>query len=176
MRLLLPTEEFPIRSSLQLVTEFVAAIDGDEEMVVGQDQTSSAPSSSVGWASTGSWRARGGLREWATHRKIRLAVVIHPLIRRTLLLSSSILAERVNGDRLLIVISILRHSDPDSRELVDINKLPLGTQLFPHKIWGRIRAPELPVFLRVFAADLLPFSPWTLATLVSVCYLYFVDR
>ena len=36
MRLLLPTEEFPIRSSLQLVTEFVATIDGDEEMVVGR--------------------------------------------------------------------------------------------------------------------------------------------
>ena len=33
-RLLLPTEEFPIKSSLQLMIEFVAAIDEDEEMVV----------------------------------------------------------------------------------------------------------------------------------------------
>ena len=33
-RLLLPTEEFPIRSSLQLTIEFVAAIGEDEEKVV----------------------------------------------------------------------------------------------------------------------------------------------
>jgi hypothetical protein len=33
-RLLLPTEEFPIRSSLQLMIEFAAAIGEDEEMVV----------------------------------------------------------------------------------------------------------------------------------------------
>jgi len=33
-RLLLPTEEFPIKSSLQLMIEFVVAIGEGEEMVV----------------------------------------------------------------------------------------------------------------------------------------------
>lgn len=54
-RLLLPTEEFPIRSSLQLMIEFVAAIDEDEEMVV-HEQIPSAPS--LARSPLGSWRAR----------------------------------------------------------------------------------------------------------------------
>jgi len=42
-RLLLPTEEFPISSSLQLMIEFVVAIGEGKEMVV-HEQTPSAPS------------------------------------------------------------------------------------------------------------------------------------
>ena len=53
-RLLLPTEEFPIRSSLQLTIEFVAAIGEDEEKVVCKyvDILGSVP--------LGVWWVRGG--------------------------------------------------------------------------------------------------------------------
>ena len=48
-RLLLPTEEFPIKSSLQLIIEFAAAIGEGEEMAV-REWISSAPSL---WESSG---------------------------------------------------------------------------------------------------------------------------
>ena len=66
-RLLLPTEEFPIRSSLQLMIEFVEAIEedeGGEEMVV-REQTPSAPS--LGVSPLGSWRARERLVDQPLH-------------------------------------------------------------------------------------------------------------
>ena len=50
----MPTEEFPIRSSLQLMIEFVAAIGEDEEMVVHEwDVLGSFPCQSVGWVRGG---------------------------------------------------------------------------------------------------------------------------
>jgi hypothetical protein len=62
-RLLLPTEEFPIRSSLQLMIEFVVAIGEGEEMVV-YEQIPSAPFLE---RPLGSWRARERLLTSALH-------------------------------------------------------------------------------------------------------------
>ena len=87
----MPTEELPIRSSLQLVAESEVAIDEDEE-TVAYNRASSAPT--VPWASTCSWLAREGLRLCGNGRRIGAAI---GNLEDSSCLRSPTLAERVNS-------------------------------------------------------------------------------